>query len=186
MRRARPRSRRWCRAITPVASARPMAESACVPTWFSKREIVGCEASPSPAMGSRPSSSVWIGSVAKRSASFASGWPQASPKMRWASRSARVCPYLPRLARVDQTAREAVDEIILTLGRFQQHRPAIRTRVRLVKRGDEWSINEPWEEDTLWYCFRVYRKRLRGRERLLPKRCITAGAFVFLSKSVPS
>jgi hypothetical protein len=95
-------------------------------------------------------------------------------------------PYLPRLARVDQTAREAVDEIILTLGRFQQHRPAIRTRVRLVKRDDEWSINEPREEDSLWYPFRVCRKGLRGRESPLPTALYDGGAFVFLSKSVPS
>ena len=58
-------------------------------------KIVSCEASGGPLTGSRPSSSLWMGSSAKWSASLPSGWPHAMPKIRWPSRSARVCRIFP-------------------------------------------------------------------------------------------
>jgi hypothetical protein len=41
-------------------------------TAFSKRESVGCDPSASPVSGSRPSTTLWIGPLAKRAASLQS------------------------------------------------------------------------------------------------------------------
>jgi len=65
-----------------------------------------------------------------------------------------VCRTFPGVARVDQTVREAVDQIVLTLGRFQQDRPAVRTRLWLIERGDERAIKEMRKKDSLWYGLR--------------------------------
>ena len=45
-------------------------------------------------LGSLSSSSLWMGSSARRSPSLQSGWPQAMPKMRWPIRSASECRVL--------------------------------------------------------------------------------------------
>ena len=45
----------------------------------------------------------------------------------------------------------AVDQIVLTLGRFRPDRPAVRTRLWLIDRGDERAIKEVREKDSLWY-----------------------------------
>jgi hypothetical protein len=55
------------------------------------------------------------------------------------------------MARVDQTVREGVDQVVLTLGRFQQDRPAVRTRLCLIERGDERAIKEVQNKDSLCY-----------------------------------
>ena len=69
----------------------PIASSIRGAAVCSKREMVGCDAKRPPAIGSRPSNSLWIGSSARRSASLPSGWPHAIAKTRCASRSPTPC-----------------------------------------------------------------------------------------------
>src|SRR5438093_6038819 len=50
----------------------PIAINSRRPTAFSKRESVGCEARAGPAIGSRPTASLWMTSSASRAASLQS------------------------------------------------------------------------------------------------------------------
>jgi hypothetical protein len=72
----------------------------------------------------------WIGSSVSRSASFASGWRQASPKMRCPNKSWSVFPCLPI---VDETPRQAGAQIVAPHRGLQQHGAPIRARVRLIE-----------------------------------------------------
>ena len=52
---------------------------------------------------------------------------------------------------IDEAPRETVDQAVPSLGSFEQDGAAIRTRVLLIKGGDERAIEEIWEENSLWY-----------------------------------
>ena len=70
--RERPRRRWRCRSMTASPSAMPRRSKSFRFAVFSKRDGVGCEASASPALGSRPTIRLWIGSSASRPAPAAS------------------------------------------------------------------------------------------------------------------
>ena len=77
------------------ASASVMRNSSLRSGAFSKRDRVGCEARSSPAIGSRPTSSLWIGSQANRAASLASSYPNAMAMTRCVINSCNSCCTLP-------------------------------------------------------------------------------------------
>jgi hypothetical protein len=60
-------------------------------------------------------------------------------------------PDLPGLSGIDQTPGEAIDQIIPTLGGFQQDGAAIGARVRLIERRDERCVEEVRKKNSLWY-----------------------------------
>jgi hypothetical protein len=62
-------------------------------------------------------------------------------------------PHLPRLPIIDEAPGEALDQAVARLRGFEQDRPAIRTRVGLIKCRDQRFVEEVWEEDSLWYRF---------------------------------
>jgi hypothetical protein len=96
IRRARPRRRFRCRSITASARSSPIRYSARGPTLFSKRERVGCEASASPSIGSRPARSFCTGSFARRAASLPSAYPHAIPYTLCATNSTTSWRTRPR------------------------------------------------------------------------------------------
>ena len=87
-------------------------------------------------------------------------------------------PYFARLSIVDQAPREAVDQIVLALGGFQQDGPAVGTRVRLIEPGDEGTIEEVRKENSLWYRLGRQSQRLRCEESLCGNSFLSRGAFV--------
>ena len=103
---------------------------------FSKREIVGCEASARPSIGSRSSSRFWIGSSASRSASLASGYP---------ARDAEHTLCDQRRQRVRHARGAAIGDAAGQRGRqarggrlrLSAKSAPIRAGVRLIKRVDE-------------------------------------------------
>ena len=111
-------------------------ERAAAGSAFSNRDSVGCEASDSPATGSRPSSSLWMGSSARCSASLQSGWPprcrrcagRSGPRACAESSPARAMSLRHRATRLDQPVVDA-------LGRLEQDRPAVGACLLLVELG---------------------------------------------------
>ena len=97
---------------------------------------------------------------------LAAAWAELDKE--WASDAAHV-----RFIRLC-AAREALDQAVPSLGCSQQYGTPIRTRVRLIERGDERAIEEVRKEHSLWYCRGRQRRRLRRGEsecgnRFLPR-----------------
>ena len=75
----------------------------------------------------------------------------------------QVAPRVPDtrgVAAVGQRGREAVQQAELTVGRFEQHRPAVGARMRLVEGHLQRTITEVGEENRLCYGIGEQRQRL--------------------------
>ena len=128
---------------------------------FSNREIVGCDAKGAPDTGSRPSSSLWMGSSAKWSASLPSGVTARDAEDPLADQVRERVPNLPRCAFVGQTPGERLDQAVHALGRLEQDGAAVGTRVLLVERGDEGLVEQIRKTEHSVVSCQVSRRGLR-------------------------
>ena len=62
-------------------------------------------------------------------------------------------PHFPRLPLIDEASGEPVNQPVVRLRGLEQHRAAIRTRVGLIERRDDRSVEEVWKANSLWYGF---------------------------------
>ena len=68
----------------------------------------------------------------------------------------------------------------MSVGRFEQDRAAVRTRVRLIKGRDQGAIGQVRKQNSLCYRRLVQRNRLRvGKGRLVNSVSTHSEAFVF-------
>jgi hypothetical protein len=73
-----------------------------------------------------------------------------------------------RCARIGHGRAQRRQQPELAIGRLQQNRAAVRTRVRLIKGGDQGTISQVGKENSLCYRRFVQRNRLRvGKRRLV-------------------
>jgi hypothetical protein len=80
-------------------------------------------------------------------------------------------------------ARHRRDEPERGVRRFQQNRAAVRAGMGLVEDGDERSIKEVGEENSLWYRGIVQRRRLRVAKVALSKPFVPLGGVSFSAES---
>ena len=95
-------------------------------------------------------------------------------------------PHFARLSIVHQAPREAVNQPVPRVRRFQQHGAAVGTRVGLIERRDEGFVEEVWEEDSLWYRFVAQSKASVWEKARVATALYHAEAFVSLRESAPS
>jgi hypothetical protein len=81
------------------------------------------------------------------------GWvPAGDPVDALRDQGPHRVPDLRRHPAVRQDIGDRGREAQAAIGRLQQDRAAIRTRVRLIKRGDEGRVEEVREQNSVWYC----------------------------------
>ncbi len=84
---------------------------------------------------------------------------------------------------VGQAARQRGRQAETSVRRFQENRPTIRTRVRLIKGCDERAIEQIREENSLWYRLVSQRKRLRCGERSFSTAFVPCGGVCVSTES---
>ena len=88
-----------------------------------------------------------------------------------------------RDAAIGEAARQRLDQTEAGVGRLQQDRAAIRTRVGLIERRHQRAIEQMREEHSLWYRVVAQRKRLRCGERSLSTAFVPRGGVCISTES---
>ena len=85
-----------------------------------------------------------------------------------------------RRARIGHRHREGRQQTEASIGRFEQDRAAVRTRVGLIKGRDQGTIDQVGKQNSLCYRRLVQRNRLRvGKRRLVNSVVPTRGRLCF-------
>jgi len=71
------------------------------------------------------------------------------------------------------------------VGRLEQNRTTVRTRVRLIERGHEWLGEQLRKENSLWYRVVAQCERLRGEESLSGNSFLSRGGVCFCTNPQP-
>jgi len=98
-------------------------------------------------------------------------------------------PDFSRLSIINEAAGEALDQAVAPVARvrgFEQDRPAIRTRVGLIKGRDQGFVEEVWEEDSLWYRVVAQAKASVVGKSACSNRFVPYGGFCVSIESAPS
>jgi hypothetical protein len=170
------------RAITRSATASPRRYGARALSAFSDREIVGCDARRRPSIGSRSSSSFWIGSSARPSASLPSAYPQAIPKTRCARMSAHRCRTRGCRTRVVQRLAQRRRQAERAVRRIHQNGPPSELACAWSKATVGACRRGPGREQSVVSCRRA-TKRLRRDQKAVWQRLSTTRGVSMYAKS---